>query len=196
MKTISYLTLFLLINLPLFAQTITVGSGGDYATLEDVGPDLVAGDTVIILNGVYSDGSQFLENVNGTEAAPIVIKAATLHEAVFQGGTEAIHLIDCSYIIIDGLVIEQQTGNGINIDDGGDYSTPAHHITIMNCLFRDMNVSGNRDLLKLSGLDDFLIKNCQFIDGSGGGSGIDMVGCHHGVIEDCFFDNAGTGWLG
>jgi hypothetical protein len=52
--------------------------------------------------------------------------------------------------------------------------------------------NGNNDLLKLSGLDDFLIKNCSFTNGSGGGSGIDMVGCHRGVIEDNIFDQAGS----
>ncbi len=192
MKSILTSVLFLFLYSPLFCQTITIGNGGDFATLEDAAPSISAGDTVLIFDGIYSDGSQFLEDLNGTESSPIVIMAENQHEAIFQGGTEAIHLINCSYMILDGLLIEQQTGNGINIDDGGDYDTPTHHITIRNCLFRDMAAGGNHDLLKLSGLNDFVVSSCQFLNGADGGSGVDMVGCHNGVIEDCLFDEAGV----
>ena len=121
-----------------------------------------------------------------------IIQAQTEHQAIFRGGTEAIHLINCSYVEINGLVIEQQTGNGINIDDGGDYSTPSQHITIRNCIFQDMASNGNNDLLKMSGVDSFLIEDCQFLNGGDGGSGVDFVGCHWGTVQDCYFDNPGT----
>ncbi|MCB0686974.1 MAG: right-handed parallel beta-helix repeat-containing protein [Saprospiraceae bacterium] len=174
------------------AQVITVGPGGDFSSLEMAESTINAGDTVLLLDGIYTDGTQFLEALHGTISAPIVIKAQNNHQAIFRGGTEAIHLINCTFLELHDLVIEQQTGNGINIDDGGDYSTPTHHITILNCIFRDMAGTGNNDLLKLSGLDSFLIKNCVFTNGSAGGSGIDMVGCHYGVIEDNYLDQAGT----
>ncbi|MCP4451548.1 MAG: right-handed parallel beta-helix repeat-containing protein [Planctomycetes bacterium] len=45
--------------------------------------------------------------------------------------------------------------------------------------------TGNHDALKVSGVDHFLVRNCRFE--GWGGSGIDMVGCHHGVVEDCTF---------
>lgn len=176
----------------LHGQPILVGIAGDFVNLEAAEASIDAGDTVMLLDGVYSDGTQFLDDLVGTEQAPIVIIAQHQHQAVFRGGTEAIHLTNCAHLELSGLVIEQQQGNGINIDDGGDYSTPTHHLKIKNCIFRDMAGTGNNDLLKLSGLDDFLIKNCSFINGSGGGSGIDMVGCHRGVIEDNYFDQAGT----
>jgi hypothetical protein len=175
-----------------FTQSIIVGPGGDFPTLEAAESTIAAGDTVIVLDGIFNSGAQFLDNLNGTLMAPIVIKAQHTHAAIFQGGSEAIHLINCSYLELRGLVFEQQTDNAVNIDDGGDYATPTHHITIFDCIFRDMAGTGNNDLLKVSGLDDFLIKNCVFINGSGGGSGIDMVGCHNGTIEDNYFDQAGT----
>jgi hypothetical protein len=37
----------------------------------------------------------------------------------------------------------------------------------------------------MSGVDHFAVRNCRFE--GWGGSGIDMVGCHHGVVEDCTF---------
>lgn len=177
---------------PTYSQTITIGSGGDFATLGAAGPTLSAGDTALILDGVYIDGTQFLEDVHGSSASPIIIMSSSEHGAIFQGGTEAIHLINCSHLEIHDLVIEEQTGNGINIDDGGDYTTPTHQITVQNCIFRNLAGTGNNDLLKLSGLDSFQISLCRFINGSPGGSGIDMVGCHHGVIQDNYFDQAGT----
>ncbi len=177
---------------PTYSQIITIGPSGDFATLAAAGLTLSAGDTAYILDGVYSDGTQFLEDVHGSSASPIVIMSSSEYGAIFQGGTEAIHLTNCSHLEIHDLVIEQQTGNGINIDDGGDYTSPTHHITIQNCIFRNMAGTGNNDLLKLSGLDSFKVSLCSFINGSPGGSGIDMVGCHYGVIEDNYFDQAGT----
>ncbi len=194
MKSHIYLPLVLLVIATIHAnsQTITVGSGGDYPTLSDAESHISAGDTVIVLDGIYSHGTQFLNDLHGTIADPIVIKADHEHQAIFRGGTEAIHLVNCTHLEIHGLIVEQQTGNGINIDDGGDYYTPTHHITIDRCIFRDMNAGGNNDLLKLSGLDSFSVRDCQFLNGGGGGSGVDMVGCHYGIIEDNYFDDSGT----
>ena len=174
------------------AQIITIGDSGDYPNLEAAENFINAGDTLLLQSQTFSDGTQFLENLNGTESAPIVILAQSEHQSIFQGGTEAIHLINCSYVEINGLVITQQQGNGINIDDGGDYSTPSKHITIRNCIFRDMAANGNNDLLKMSGVDSFLIERCDFINGGDGGSGIDFVGCHWGVVQDCYFDDPGS----
>jgi hypothetical protein len=44
----------------------------------------------------------------------------------------------------------------------------------------------------MSGVNDFLIIHCDFVNGSGGGSGIDMVGCHNGIIEQNLFENQGS----
>ena len=172
-------------------QNITVGPTGDFPNLEAAESSMDPGDTVILLDHTYTDGAQFL-TINGLHENPIVIMAQNEHQAIFQGGTEAIHLVNCTHVELYGLVIQQQTGNGINIDDGGDYSTPARHITIRNCIFRDMAANGNNDLLKLSGLDSFLVTGNQFINGGAGGSGVDMVGCHYGTIQDNYFDNAGV----
>lgn len=187
-----FTTLLFLFPILVFSQPITVGDSGDYPTLSATENILQAGDTVLLLGQIFDDGTQFLNDVQGTAADPIVIMANPNETPIFRGGTEAIHLINCRYVELNGITVEQQTGNGINIDDGGDYSTPAAHITIRNCTFRDMAASGNNDLLKLSGLDSFLIENCTFTNGGTGGSGVDMVGCHWGFIQDCEFDDAGV----
>lgn len=186
--------LFLLIfSTTVLAQTISIGDTGDHPTLSSAATAITPGDTLLFQSQTFDDGTQFLVDVNGTTEQPIVLKSEILHGAVFQGGTESIHLSSCSNIIIDGFIIEQQTGNGMNIDDGGSYTIPSVNVTIKNCIFRDMNASGNNDMLKMSGVDFFTIENCQFINGSsGGGAGIDFVGCHYGTIQDCTFENTGT----
>lgn len=183
--------IFFALSNQLLAQTITIGSGGDFTNLSAAESLIIPGDTIIILNQTFTDGAQLLNNVNGTSTKPIVIIAETKHQPIFKGGSVAIHLKNCSFIELNGLVFEQQTANCVNIDDGGDYSSPATNITIRNCIFRDISNSGNHDFLKMSGVDNFLIENCTFTSGTEG-SGIDLVGCHNGFIQDCIIDNAGV----
>ena len=193
MKLLISLSFFLLFQLHIsFAQIITIGTSGDFPNLEAAENSISPGDTLLLQAQIFSDGTQFLEDVNGTLAAPVVILAENEYQSIFQGGTEAIHLINCSHVEINGVLVEQQTGNGINIDDGGNYDTPSRHITLRNCIFRDMAANGNNDLLKMSGVDSFLIEQCQFLNGGDGGSGVDFVGCHWGIVQDCYFDDPGV----
>jgi hypothetical protein len=64
-------------------------------------------------------------------------------------------------------------------------STPMHHLIVEDVTIKHIGPRGNHDGLKMSGVDQFIIRNCRFI--GWGGSGIDMVGCHEGVVEDCYF---------
>lgn len=192
MRNQAILLLFLILPFYANSRSITIGQKGDFYRLEEVNNLVSPGDTLLLLDEVYQDGTQFLENWHGSAEDPIVIKPASGTSVIFRGGTEALHLVSCSYLTLENLIVEQQTGNGINIDDGGNYDASTHHITVRNCVFRDMAADGNNDLLKLSGLENFLVENCSFTDGGEGGSGIDMVGCHQGVIQDNYFDRAGV----
>ena len=51
------------------------------------------------------------------------------------------------------------------------------------------SLTGN-DIKKLSGLDDYWVLDSRFARCGGGnsGSGIDHVGCHHGVVAGNVFD--------
>ncbi len=181
--------LFLLSSLQ--GSTLHVGSGQPYATLSQAAAVAVPGDTILIHAGVYSGGI-FISQLQGTARAWITILAVPGEEVIFQGGTNAWQFSDAAYLLIRGITVQQQIGNGMNFDDGGSYETPAHHIIWEHCTFRDMNASGNNDLLKMSGVDHFEIRYCLFLNGAGGGSGIDMVGCHHGVIRHNHFENMGS----
>ncbi len=187
-----FLLFLLLCPLPkLQAATLHVGAGQTYPALPAAIATVQAGDTIEIHNGSYP-GGLFFANLKGAAAQWITIRGAAGETVIFEGGSNAIQLTDPAYLHFKNLTFQHQTGNGFNTDDGGSYATPAHHIIFENCIFRDMAASGNNDLLKLSGLDDFEIRQCTFLNGAGGGSGVDMVGCHRGVIRGNIFENMGS----
>lgn len=173
------------------SQVLEVGPGYPYASLAEAADVAVPGATILIHEGTYP-GGVFIENLQGTINDWIYIFAAQGESVIFEGGTNAMQFTDAAYLQIHGIIFQHQTGNGVNIDDGGSYETPSHHITIDHCTFRDMNASGNNDLLKLSGIDYFEVRQCTFLNGAAGGSGIDMVGCHDGSIYDNHFENQGS----
>jgi len=143
------------------------------------------GATITLAPGNYGNGI-WIEKINGTKDRPIVITGTNdQNQPIFEGGTEAIHFADCNYITLRNIKVSGCTGNGINADDGGSYNTPSKGMVFENITIENIGPTGNRDGLKLSGLDNFAVRNCTF---SGwGGSAIDMVGCHDGVVEKCQF---------
>jgi len=181
----------ILIHCELESKTLDVGSGKTYSNPRLACLDAKPGDTVLIHTGSYQ-GAYFIENIQGTAIAPIVIRGIDRDSVIFQGGSESLHFSDCSYMIIENFTVSGQSSNGMNCDDAGTYDTPTHHITFRNLTFSGMGASGNNDQLKLSGLDDFIIEDCLFENGSPGGSGADMVGCHKGIFRNNVFRNSGS----
>ena len=147
--------------------------------------ELRPGTTVVIAPGEYGSGYS-LRGAAGTASAPILIRGEDPRRPpTFTGGPVGWALSDCSYVTLRGLTIRGARVNGLNLDDGGTYQTPAHHLVLEDLTVEDVGPRGNFDGLKLSGVDDFTIRRCQIT--GWGGSAIDMVGCHRGVVEDCYF---------
>jgi hypothetical protein len=143
------------------------------------------GTHVHIAPGHYSSGV-WAANLQGTVQQPIVIEGSDENNPpLFEGGAEAWHLSDCAYVTLRNIAVRKQTGNGINIDDGGTYETPAHHLTLEKLHVADIGPRGNHDAIKLSGVDDFVVRGCT-VEGWGG-QAVDMVGCHRGLIDACTF---------
>ena len=172
------------------ATTHQIGKDRAYKNIMQVAEMITPGDTILFDAGIYH-GNQVLQNIQGTQERPITIMAVPGNTVIHQGGPCGWIMSDAAYINIQNIIFEQQTVNGFNMDDGGSYETPSHHIIFEGCTFRNINASGNNDLLKMSGVDFFEIRNCLFLNGAAGGSGIDMVGCHNGVIKGCRFENMG-----
>ena len=143
------------------------------------------GSRVVLAPGEY-EGFHVSE-VKGVRGHPIVVVAKG---AVFKGG---VHLSDVAYLEIEGLVIEGAPGNGLNIDDGGTFDTPSHHVVLRDVTVRDCGGKGNDDGIKLSGVDDFLLERCTVERWGRGGSAVDMVGCHRGTLDGCTFRDREAG---
>jgi len=191
MKKIGIVFAFCLLFWTIQARILPVGSGKEYARITDAATVAQPGDTILTHDAVINGGMS-IRNLKGNQTAWITLMPADGVMTIIRGGGNSIQFSDAEYVRIEGFIIEQQTGNGMNIDDAGTYSTPTHHIHIRNCTFRNINATGNNDLLKLSGLEDFEITGCTFINGAAGGSGIDMVGCHRGIIAANRFENLGS----
>ena len=176
-------TLISILASGLHGQEVRVSDSAELRTvLRHVSPGL----KVLLNPGVY-EGGLYLSEVNGTQNAPVVIQGAEPNAPpVFRdGGGQAFHFADCSHFILRNIRVEGFPGNGINIDDGGTFETPAHDVVLESITIAGIGPVGNYDGLKMSGVDCFRVRNCHFE--GWGGSGIDMVGCHHGVVEDCSF---------
>lgn len=146
--------------------------------------DVQAGTTIQIAPGNFS--GFHLANAHGTSARPIVITAAdTARSPVFTSRNESVKLSSCSYVKIAGLTVRGCGGNGINIADDGRDNLPSHHIRLESLEILETGLQGNNDSLKMSGVDHFVVRDCHFE--RWGGSGIDLVGCHLGIIERCHF---------
>ena len=161
------------------AEVVNVrDTGGLKAACAAAGP----GTVIRLAPGDYAPGVY----VNGKTGAPgkvITIEGADpTHPPLFTGGNEALHFTSCAHLVIRNLAVRGQKDNGLNIDDG-ERPGSAHHIRVENVRVEDVGPQGNHDAIKLSGLDDFEIRGCTCH--GWGGQGIDMVGCHRGLIVGC-----------
>lgn len=146
-----------------------------------------SGDQILLLPGTYG-GGHFRAGLN-----QVVIRSADpSNRAVIDGGGTAIQLSDAQQVTIADLILRNQSNNGLNIDDGGTYDTPSHHITLRNLRVEDIAAPGNRDGIKLSGVDDFLVEKVEVFNWGTGGSAVDMVGCHRGLIQNSHFRHTNT----
>ncbi len=165
----------------------------DRASLVEAVGKARPGTRVLIAPGRYRGGLAF-SALRGEPGRPIVIAGTDPADPPrIQGQSVGIYLGDPSWVELRDLVVESATGNGINIDDGGSFDSPASHIVLENVRVRDVGPDGNRDGIKLSGVTDFRVTRCVVQRWGSRGSAIDMVGCHRGEIESCVFSEGSAG---
>ncbi len=163
-----------------------------YRTLNKATEQAEAGTQILLLPGEYPTGNRIVR-LQGSEEKPIRIAGYSQEErARFLGGNQAMHLVEPRYVVLENISVEGASMNGLNLDDGGDYDTPAEHVILRGITIRHIGPEGNHDAIKLSGLDHFRVEDCTITDPSDGGSGIDMVGCHHGMITQNTFSGEGS----
>jgi hypothetical protein len=153
------------------------------------------GTAVRIHPGTYPGGT-YVDDLEGTAQAPIWIGGVPgAARPVIEGTAEALHLTRARYVIVHDLEVRGATGNGINADDGGAVDRPGLAAFL---LFRDLDIhdigtGGNQDCLKLSGIHDFQVLDSTFRRCGAGGSAIDHVGCHRGLLARNVIEGGNTG---
>jgi hypothetical protein len=139
---------------------------------------LEAGTTLKIAPGQYRGGL----SVQSVER--LVVEAADpKRPPEFVGGTNAWQFSRCEGLIVRNILCRGQTGNGLNLDDGGDRQRPVRGVRIENVTVLETGPRGNFDAIKCSGLAGLVIEGCR-IEGWGG-QAIDFVGCRDAVIRRC-----------
>ncbi len=83
------------------------------------------GTVIRIRPGQYT-GGVWISNLHGQPGAPIVIEAADPNDPpVFVGEDTGWQLDEASHVLIRHVRFRRQRANGLNIDDGGSFETPA-----------------------------------------------------------------------
>jgi polygalacturonase len=142
--------------------------------------DLKSGTTLKIAPGDYLGGL----HVVGVDS--LTVEALdSKNPPLFKGGANAWHFSRCQNLTVRHLRISGQSGNGLNLDDGGMFDKPVTGITLEHLEISDIGPKGNHDGMKCSGLDKLTIRDCTLT--GWGGQGIDMVGCHTSLITGCRF---------
>jgi hypothetical protein len=184
-----------------YERTLHVSTTGDdgadgsasapLASIEEAARRATPGTRIVLAAGTYS-ASWYVGSLNGEEDRPIAIagEGEVILDAGGQG--EALHVSNPRYVVIENLTIQNATGNGINIDDGG--TGIAEHVVLRDLVVRNIGTGGNNDCVKLSGLDRFFVIGGD-LSGCNAGDAIDMVGCHDGVIRGVHIHDTPAGGI-
>ena len=150
------------------------------------------GDKILLASGTYygsfyTSGLTDLTIGSLNPANPAIIDAT--------GRNEGLHLTNPTNVTVQDLIVRNANDNGINIDDGGSLTGTATGVTLRNVTVTGTSSAGNHDGIKVSGLYGFHFDRVRVE--TWGGSAIDMVGCHDGLIENSYFadpsNNGSTG---
>lgn len=166
--------------LPAMAGAIDVGSSRD---LMDAARRATPGTRIVLASGTY-EGNCRISDLHGSPDAPVEIVPkdyAWAGRPVFRGGDVAFQLINCSYVVVEAIDATAAKVNNIQVGDG------SHHVVLRNIKSYAIAGDGNCDGIKIPGLTDFLLDDCNISNWGGEGSAIDMVGCARGLIYKCRF---------
>jgi hypothetical protein len=166
-------------------------AGNPYGSIERAVQDAGPGTAIRVHSGTYPGGIS-ISNLSGQPGAPIWIGGAPGEsKPIIDGGNGGMHLVKVRYLILHDLEVRGASQNGVNCDDGTEYANPdaTRYVIFRDLHIHDIGSGGNEDCLKLSGVDDYFVLDSQFArcGGGGSGSGVDHVGCHHGLIAGCHF---------
>ncbi|MEK7675952.1 MAG: DUF6298 domain-containing protein [Verrucomicrobiota bacterium] len=119
----------------------------DAAGLREAVARAKPGTCILLAAGDYPGGFHF-SSLRGEAGQPIVIAAADpSHPPVIIGGATGMHLTDPAYLELRDLTFRGGAVNGLNIDDGGSFETPAQHILLRGLQVTDVGARGQGQCL-------------------------------------------------
>ncbi len=160
------------------AAEVVVGSASE---LSRAAREARPGDQILIAPGGYPG---VVISAHGTRSYPVVITA--LDPTAPPEFSGMLYAPGCSWVTFRYLVIRirgDSIANGINADDSGSGAATTG-LRFERIRFEIEQGNG----LKLAGVDEFSILECEFTSWSQ--TGLDLVGCHRGMIEQCRFEAA------
>jgi len=164
--------------------------GAPLKTIRVAADRATPGTRIVVAAGTYP--AVTLGRVQGEALKPIAFVARGDVTIDARGGV-GWSMSDPAYVVIEGFTIQDAAAHGLNLDDGGTFETPAHHLVLRRLTVRRAGSGGNHDCIKLSGVDDFWVLGSD-VSGCDRGEIIDMVGCHRGVISgNVFHDTVASG---
>ena len=164
---------------PLWAGIRNVSTATDFQTaLNTAAP----GDEIVLAPGTYAGrfAASGLKDV-------LIRSADPGDKAVIAAANEGLKIDLSNGVTVEDLVVKGAKYNGINISGPDGNLTTG--ITLRRVEVYDTGGTGNEDGIKLSAVADFLIDNVTVSNWGTGGTGIDMVGCHRGLIENSYLTN-------
>ncbi len=144
------------------SQTFNVTSADDVEALIESGK-LAAGDSIVWNDGVLKDVELDIEGVDGTEEAPITLKAATPGGVVLRG--ESQFKVGSKWWVIEGFHFDggENEINSYNTfqfrSNGG---TEAQHTRLTNCAFTNLKTDDETSKWVLVYGHDNSIIRCHF----------------------------------
>jgi hypothetical protein len=152
-------------------------AGAPFGSIAAAAAVATPGTFIKLASGEHAT-NQFVPDLRGTAQAPIWIGGAPGTYPLIRGGSEALHLTRPAYVVVQNLELRDQTGNGINIDDGvGDGD--AHHVALNDLYVHRVDSTGTNACVREAGVDNL------YVSGSGLNRcsvGIDLIGVHGAVV--------------
>ena len=198
MKYFLYVLVFYAVSINAESYAHDVSSADDLEALFE-SEKIAPGDTVVWADGTFKDAEVNIFGIDGTEAAPITLKAATPGGVILKG--ESQFKVGANWWVVEGFHFAGGEGdiNSYNtFQFRGNNSKPAMHCRLTDCAFTNLKTEDESSKWILIYGQDNTIDHCHFSGKNSKGALItvelgylaDDAKANHRISENYFADVA------